>query len=197
MRRDHEWRDPHWLVAIALFFLCVFVAWQLLNPPKAFPQSGGFISSGRQDTTPDARFKYLWNATGAEIADGTLVMIDTVAAGVGPQIPLGKGFRTWDADVSHFYRIVGITVNNTPGFSKGKVLVEGLHNNALMDSTGCTGLSLIRVSKKTAGCLHVYIANPDSLNTVKKAVGVFQRYVSGTSLRAQVYVNFSAQVFSK
>jgi hypothetical protein len=183
-------------IIMLLFVAAFWIGVALLLTPRARAQSGGWISSGRQETTVDARYKRMYNATGIEIADGTVVMIDTVAATVGPQIPLGKGFRTWSGATSSFFKIVGLTVGAVPSYSPGRILVEGLHNNALMDASGITGFTRVRPSLTTAGALGSY-ALTDSTNQYAKAVGVFQRYINGTTLRAQVYVNFSGQVFSK
>lgn len=191
-------RKMRWIVPYALLWA---VAILMLNASMSHAQKGGWVESGRSESTPDARYKRMWNATGSTIADGTLVMVDTVAAGTTAQIALGKGFRTWDAlavgaATSNVYRIVGLTVGDIPSYSPGKILVEGTHNNALMDATAITGMTRLRPSLTTAGALASW-AITDSTNLQKKAVGIFQRYATTSTLRGYVYVNFSGQVFGK
>lgn len=196
-RADCEWE--RWMrpvvYAVIATLLLVGAAW-LLRPPPAHAQYGGFIQSGRSESTPDARFKRMWNATGSEILDGTVVMVDTVAAGTVTQIPLGKGFKTWDGTTGNFYRIVGLTVGNIPSYQQGRILVEGTHNNCLMAATGYTGWTRLRPSLTVAGAL-ASVAAADSTNQYAKTVGLFQRYANTTSLRGYVYVNFSGQVLGK
>lgn len=195
-RADCEW--ARWMrpIVVAALAALLMAAAIWLWPGKAHAQYGGFIQSGRSESTPDARFKRMWNATGAEILDGTVVMVDTVAAGTVTQIPLGKGFKTWDGSVTNFYRIVGITVGNIPSYQQGRILVEGTHNNCLMAATGYTGWTRLRPSLTVAGSL-ASVANTDSTNQYGKTVGLFQRYKDTTTLRGYVYVNFSGQVFGK
>lgn len=170
------------LAAVVLFLTC----------GKAHAQGGGYIRSGVQETTPDGRYIDMWNATGTEILDGTVVMVDTVAAITGPQIPLGKGFKTWTgASTANVYLVAGILIGNCPSYSKGRILVEGFHNNCLMDATGITGFTRLRPSLSTAGALTSWQAS-DSLNAIKPIVGVFARYKDGTSLRAYLWVKFTS-----
>lgn len=156
-------------------------------------QAGGYIANGRTETSPFGRYVTMWNATGTEILDGTLVMVDTVAAASGPQIPLGKGFKTWTPGTTPApYLIAGILVGNCPGYDQGRVLVEGFHNNALMDASAITGLSRLRPSLTTVGALALYTAASDSVNSSKPIVGVFQRYANTTSLRGYVWFKASS-----
>lgn len=197
MKRLHYERLLALLAAVILWLVIIFV----MGVGKAHAQGGGFVRGGAQETIPDGRFVEMWNATGTEIADGTVVMVDTVAAITGPQFPIGKGFKTWTATVgtrwdnSKVGLIVGILIGNCPSYSKGRILVEGFHNNALMDATAITGFTYLRPSLTTAGALTSYQAS-DSTNSVKPVVGVFQRYKDGTSLRGYVWVKFT-QPFNK
>jgi hypothetical protein len=178
---------PTVLVTLVLWAALLF---SLGIVTRAYPQSGGFITNGRTETNPNGRYVTMYNATGVEILDGTLVMVDTVAATTGPQIPLGKGFKTWTgASTDRVDLVIGILIGDCPGYDQGRVLVEGFHNNALMDATGLTGLTRLRPSLTTAGALTSW-ALADSVNSYKPRVGIFQRYKDGTTLRGYVRVNF-------
>lgn len=174
------------VLAVLLWVLIALV----FSPPKAHAQGGGYMNNGRQETTVSGRYVSMWNATGTEIADGTVVMVDTVAATSGPQIPMGKGFKTWTAGTTpDAGRVVGIVVGNCPSNSQGRVMVEGFHNNCLMDATAITGFAKLRPSLSTAGALGLW-ATTDSLNSQKPIVGYFQRYKDGVTLRGFVWVKF-------
>lgn len=185
-RRLRTLTPRHVLIFTVLFWIVLG-----LCASMAHAQGGGFVWSERSSSQPHGRYVVMWNATGSEIADGVLVQVDTTGTTVQPQIPLGKGFKTWTANPDDFYKIVGVTMGNVPGYSQGRIMVEGFHNHVLMDSTGTAGFSRVRPSLKTAGALHVYTANPDSLNAAKKACGIFERYVSTSVLYGYVYVRMN------
>lgn len=180
-----------------VFLFAVLLFWALVfSCSRAHAQGGGYVSNGRQETTPAGRYVSMWNATGTEIADGTVVMVDTVAAVTGPQIPLGKGFKTWTgASTANVYLIAGVLIGNCPSYSQGRVMVEGFHNNVLMDASAITAFARLRPSLTTAGALALYTATADSVNSIKPIVGVFQRYKDGTSLRGYVWVKFGPGLF--
>lgn len=185
MNRLNVERTIALVAAIFLFFFILFGA------RLACAQAGGYIQSGRTETSTFGRYVTMWNATGTEILDGTLVMVDTLAATTGPQIPLGKGFKTWNATPGQTYRVVGILIGNCPSYDKCRVLVDGGHPNALMDATALTGWARLRPSLSTAGALGAW-ADADSANSYKVMVGRFLRYKDGTSLRGYVDVDFGA-----
>lgn len=181
-------RDRVLVVTFVLLFWTLFVAFAI---GVAWSQpSGGYFSSGGQESSTWGRYKRMWNASGAEIAEGTVVMIDTVTAGVGPQIPPGKGFTTWDGSMSHVYRVVGITVGNIANYDQGYILVEGYHNAALVEATGYSGFDKLYPSLTTAGKLAKFTSATDSLDNHRPVVGMFHRYNSTSSLTSKVYVNF-------
>ena len=131
----------------------------------------------------------MYNASSSEILEGTLVMADTVASGSGPQIPLGKGFIAWDHGDTTAYRLIGITVKDTPSHEAGYVLFYGYHNNILMDATGLLGMAKLRPSSTTTGAVGAY-SPPDSANHNRPVIGLFARYRNTTSLRGQAFINF-------
>ncbi len=175
------------LIAFALWAIICFT-----YVSCAHAQAGGWINSGRTETDAQGRYATMWNATGVTITDGTLVMVDTVAATSGPQIPMGKGFKTWSGDAASSYRVAGILIGDTPGYDKGRVLIEGFHPNALMAATGLAGWTRLTPSLTVAGALDAY-ADADTANAYKKMVGSFQRYAPpGNTLRGYVWVKFGA-----
>lgn len=174
-----------WVVPYALLWI---VALTLLAS-RAHAQSGGFVWSERSSSQPHGMYMDLWNATGSEILAGKVVMSDTTGATVQPQIPLGKGFKTWDCNVSNVKRIVGVLMENAPGYSKRRVLVYGWTNYVQLDATAISAYAYLRPSLTTAGALGAYAAG-DSANMAKPVVGQFQRYESTTSLYGYVKVDF-------
>lgn len=172
-----------------LVILVSIALWCVLLAPFAHAQSGGFVWSERSSSQPHGEFIDLWNATGSEILAGKVVMSDTTSATVQPQIPLGKGFRTWDANVANVKRVIGVLMENCPGYSKRRILVYGWTNYVLLDATAITAMTYLRPSITTAGALGAWAA-ADSANTAKPAVGQFQRYESTVSLYGYAKVDF-------
>lgn len=157
----------------------------------AYAQPMGFVNSARQETTPAGLYASMWNATGSQINAGTVVMTDTVAASAGQQIPLGKGFTTWDATASHLNRVVGVLLEDCPGYSSRKVLVRGTINRVLLQKTGIAAFSELKCSLSVSGALDSRAASETTYVRQTVPVGVFQRYVDGTSLYGQAFVDFT------
>jgi hypothetical protein len=173
-------------VAVVLFSL---LAWGLILAPLAHAQSGGFVWSEHSSSQPHAQYADLWNATGSEILAGVVVMYDTTSATVQPQIPLGKGFKTWDANPANVKRVIGVLMENCPGYSKRRILTNGWTNYVKMDASAIAGMTYLRPSLSTAGALGAW-ASADSTNAAKPIVGQFQRYESTVSLYGYARVNF-------
>lgn len=176
------------LAALLLLWFCMYFVFTV----PAHAQGGGFIWSERSSSTPAGMYTVAWNATGSTILDGTVVMSDTTSATVQPQIPLGKGFRTFIAGSDPRLtvpRIIGVTLGNVPGYSQGRILVYGWHNHVLMAATGYTGMMYLRPSLSVSGALASWI-NADSTNAIKPVCGQFQRYATTTSLYGYCKVDF-------
>lgn len=178
-------------IGLGLFWLavCFLVCAVLLATKPAHAQPGsGVVWSERSSSMPHGGYAWLYNVTGSTILAGTVVMSDTVGSTVQPQIPLGKGFRTWDANPANVRRIVGLLTNDCPGYSGSRVLVWGWTNHVLCAS-GISALSYLRPSFSTAGALQAF-AETDSTNKAKPIVGQFQRYESTTSSYGYAKVDF-------
>ena len=176
------------LLAMALLWLTI----ALVFAKPAHAQGGGFIWSERSSSQPAGQYAVMWNATGSTIADGTVVMSDTTSATVQPQIPLGKGFRTYAAGTdprTTVPRIIGVTLGDVPGYSQGRILVYGWHNHVLMAATGYAGMTFLRPSFTVSGALGSW-AVADSANMSSPIVGQFQRYATTTSLYGYCKLDF-------
>lgn len=182
-------------LGLGLFWLavCFLVAAVLLQTRKAHAQpAGGVVWSERSSAQPQGEFQWLYNVTGSTILAGTVVMADTIGTTVQPQIPLGKGIRTWDHNPNNVRRVVGVTLNDCPGYSGTRVLVAGWTNHVLMAATGVAAMTYLRPSFSVDGALAAYSSASDSANTAKRIVGQFQRYESATSLYGYAKVDFRA-----
>lgn len=187
MKRLHVERAIALLVAIPLWVVILLVT----QVGKSHAQTGGFIWSERGSSQPHGEYVYMWNATGTQINAGTVVMSDSTSSTVSPQVPLGKGFRTWNHTPSEVRRLIGVLVNDVPGYMPGKVLVYGWTNYVLTDLTAMTGGTYLRASFTTDGALTAYV-NADSANSWKPVVGQFARYASGTTLYGYAKIDFRA-----
>ncbi len=180
------WERVLIVVCLALLWACVgFVV-------QSHAQAGGFVWSERSSSQPHGEYIEMWNATGTEILAGTVVMSDTTGLTVQPQIPLGKGFRTFSAGSDPRLtvpRIIGILMDNCPGFSKRRIQIYGWTNYVKMAATGYAGMTYLRPSLTVDGALASW-AITDSTNAMKPIVGQFQRYESGTSLYGYAKIDF-------
>lgn len=175
------------IVAVVLFLiaLCILVA-----VPKANAQTGDYVWSERSSSSVHGRYVVMWNATGTEIPEGTLVQVDTTGATTQPQIPMGKGFKTWTADTLDVYKIVGVTIGNTPGYRWARIMVDGFLNNVKLDASGVTGFTRLRPSLTHPGRLTAYAVG-DSISQYHKPCAIFQRYARSDTLASYVYIRMN------
>lgn len=182
-RRIHHGR--FWLIlGLAIF-------WAIVLTVAARAQSTGNVRSARQESTPSAVYLDMYNASSGDLAQGTIVMIDTVAAVVGHQTSFGKGFVVWDGNPANMWRVCGVLIDDAGSYEYGRVLARGTYNYALIDSGGHSALTRLRPSFVTAGAFGRYM--PGDSATVNKAVipvGALQRYLNTTSVRAFIWVDF-------
>lgn len=153
---------------------------------------GGYMWGGKSVSSPGGAFRRGWNVTSSEIADGTLVMSDTMAVTSQGQVAYGKGFRTWSGVPADIHRVLGILIGPVSGYQQGTIITEGTHFNVLLDGTAFSAGVALRPSFTTAGALTAWVAG-DSARMNRFPVGRFQRYATTTSLRGYVEIDVSGK----
>lgn len=192
-QESNEWWD-----AVVVCFMVVFI-WGIIllaciTVIDAQAQTGGYVYSQRGSTQPHGEYIVGWNATGATIYDGTVVMADTMTASASvPQVVIGKGFRTWDGNVNNIKRVLGVLLGTCPGNSQARIMVRGFHNNVKVDSTAYIAYMELRPSLTNAGSLARWTVADSSRAALRPWVGTFQRYASIDSLRAWAWIDFGVR----
>lgn len=189
-------RNPDRLVWFFLV-LWVLLSMSCLCVGLGHAQIGGEVYSERSSSRPHGKYIVVYNATGTEIEDGTLLMADTTGATSQPQVVVGKGVKPWThvTTFGHAQRVIGVLLGNMPGYKQGRALVLGFHPWVKVDATGIAAFSLMKPStlSTTNGAMGAFAASDTTTSAAamlrKPIIGIFQRYANPDSLRGYVWVN--------